>query len=50
MRDDKTILANALSHQNLPIEEFYHNGLISKRAYNAYRKAYPLKTDTTTED
>lgn len=50
MRDDKTILANALSHPNLPIEEFYHNGLISKRAYNAYRKAYPLKTDTTTED
>lgn len=50
MRDDKTILANALSHPNLPIEEFYHNGLISKRAYNAYRKAYPLKTDTNKED
>ena len=50
MRDDKTILANALSHPNLPIEEFYHNGLISKRAHNAYRKAYHLKTDTTTED
>lgn len=50
MRDDKTILANALSHPNLPIEEFYHNGLISKRAYNAYRKAYPLKTNTTKED
>ena len=50
MRDDKTILANALSHPNLPIEEFYHNGLISKRAYNAYRKAYPLKTDTKKED
>ena len=50
MRDDKSILANALSHPNLPIEEFYHNGLISKRAYNAYRKAYPLKTDTKKED
>lgn len=50
MRDDKTILANALSHPNLPIEEFYHNGLISKRAYEAYRKAYPLKTDTKKED
>ena len=46
IRDDKSILANALSHPNLPIEEFYHNGLISKRAYKAYRKAYPLKTDT----
>lgn len=50
MRDDKNILANALSHPNLPIEEFYHNGLISKRAYEAYRKAYPLKTDTKKED
>lgn len=50
MRDDKSILANALSHPNLPIEEFYHNGLISKRAYDAYRKAYPLKTDTKKED
>lgn len=50
MRDDKSILANALSHPNLPIEEFYHNGLISKRAYEAYRKAYPLKTDTKKED
>ena len=49
MRDDKSILANALSHPNLPIEEFYHNGLISKRAYDAYRKAYPLKTDTKKE-
>lgn len=43
IRDDKSILANALSHPNLPIEEFYHNGLISKRAYKAYRKAHPLK-------
>lgn len=50
MRDDKSILANALSHPNLPIEEFYHNGLISKRAYNAYKKAYPRKTDTNKED
>lgn len=50
MRDEKSILANALSHPNLPIEEFYHNGLISKRAYEAYRKAYPLKTDTKKED
>ena len=50
IRDDKSILANALSHPNLPIEEFYHNGLISKRAYKAYRKAYPLKTDTNEED
>lgn len=50
IRDDKSILANALSHPNLPIEEFYHNGLISKRAYEAYRKAYPLKTDTKKED
>lgn len=50
MRDDKSILANALSHPNLPIEEFYHNGLISKHAYDAYRKAYPLKTDTKKED
>lgn len=50
MRDDKSILANALSHPNLPIEEFYHNGLISKRAYDAYRKAYSLKTDTKKED
>lgn len=50
MRDDKSILANALSHPNLPIEEFYHNGLISKRAYDAYRKAYPLKTDTKKKD
>ena len=50
IRDDKSILANALSHPNLPIEEFYHNGLISKRAYDAYRKAYPLKTDTKKED
>ena len=49
IRDDKSILANALSHPNLPIEEFYHNGLISKRAYDAYRKAYPLKTDTKKE-
>lgn len=50
MRDDKSILANALSYPNLPIEEFYHNGLISKRAYDAYRKAYPLKTNTKKED
>lgn len=50
IRDDKSILTNALSHPNLPIEEFYHNGLISKRAYKAYRKAYPLKTDTNEED
>lgn len=50
MRDDKSILANALSHPNLPIDEFYHNGLISKRAYDAYRKAYPLKTNTKKED
>lgn len=50
IRDDKSILANALSHPNLPIEEFYHNGLISKRAYKAYRKAYPLKTNTNEED
>ena len=50
MRDDKSILANALSHPNLPIEEFYHNGLISKRAYKAYRKAHPLKTNTNEED
>ena len=50
IRDDKSILANALSHPNLPIEEFYHNGLISKRAYKAYRKAHPLKTDTNEED
>ena len=49
IRDDKSILANALSHPNLPIEEFYHNGLISKRAYKAYRKAHPLKTDTNKE-
>lgn len=50
IRDDKSILANALSHPNLPIEEFYHNGLISKRAYKAYRKAHPLKTNTNEED
>lgn len=50
IRDDKSILANALSHPNLPIEEFYHNGLISKRAYKAYRKAHPLKTDTNEKD
>ena len=50
IRDDKSILANALSHPNLPIEEFYHNGLISKRAYKAYRKAHPLKTDTNEEN
>ena len=49
IRDDKSILANALSHPNLPIEEFYHNGLISKRAYKAYRKAHPLKTNTNEE-
>ena len=50
IRDDKSILANALSNPNLPIEEFYHNGLISKRAYKAYRKAHPLKTNTNEED
>lgn len=50
IRDDKSILANALSHPNLPIEEFYHNGLISKRAYRAYRKAHPIKTNTNEED
>lgn len=50
IRDDKSILANALSHPNLPIEEFYHNGLINKRAYKAYRKAHPLKTDTKKEN
>ena len=50
IKDDKSILANALSHPNLPIEEFYHNGLISKRAYKAYRKAHPLKTNTNEED
>ena len=50
IRDDKSVLANALSHPNLPIEEFYHNGLISKRAYKAYRKAHPLKTNTNEED
>lgn len=50
IRDDKSILANALSHPNLPIEEFYHNGLINKRAYKAYRKAHPLKTDTNEKD
>ena len=50
IRDDKSILANALSHPNLPIEEFYYNGLIGKRAYKAYRKAHPLKTDTNEEN
>lgn len=41
--ENKTILANVLSHPNLPIEILYNEGIINKKTYDAYRKAYPLK-------
>lgn len=41
-RDNQTISAMALANPNLPAELFYEQGLINKRTYDAYRKAYPL--------
>lgn len=43
LKDEKTILANALAHPNLPIEQFYKMGLITKKTMNSYREANPIK-------
>lgn len=39
--EKQTIAAMALANPNLPIEMFFEQGLISKKLYDAYRKAYP---------
>ena len=44
--ENQTIAAMALSNPNLPVEMFYEQGLIKKKLYDAYRKAYPNKTTT----
>lgn len=38
--ENQTITAMALANPNLPIEVFYEQGLINKKTYNAYKKAY----------
>ena len=42
VKDEKTILANALAHPNLPIEQFYKMGLITKKTMDSYREAHPI--------
>lgn len=41
--ENQTIAAMALANPNLPIEMFFEQGLISRKLYNAYKKAYPKK-------
>lgn len=44
--ENQTIVAMALANPNLPIEMFFEQGLINRKLYNAYKKAYPGKTTT----
>lgn len=41
--ENQTIAAMALANPNLPIEMFFEQGLINRKLYNAYKKAYPKK-------
>ena len=41
--EKQTIAAMALANPNLPIEMFFEQGLINRKLYNAYKKAYPKK-------
>lgn len=41
--EKQTIAAMALVNPNLPIEMFFEQGLINRKLYNAYKKAYPKK-------
>lgn len=41
--ENKTITAMALANPDLPIEVFYEQGLINKKTYEAYKKAYRNK-------
>ena len=43
--ENKTIAAMALANPNLPIEMFFEQGLINRKLYNAYKKAYPKTND-----
>ena len=43
--ENQTIAAMALSNPNLPIEMFFEQGLINRKLYNAYKKAYPKTND-----
>lgn len=39
--ENQTIAAMALANPNLPIEMFFEQGLINRKLYDAYKKAYP---------
>lgn len=41
--ENQTIAAMALANPNLPIELLYAQGLVNKRTYNVYKKAYRNK-------
>lgn len=41
--ENQTITTMALANPNLPIEVFYEQGLINKKTYEAYKKAYRNK-------
>ena len=41
--ENQTITAMALANPNLPIEVFHEQGLINKKTYEAYKKAYRNK-------
>ena len=41
--ENKTITAMTLANPDLPIEVFYEQGLINKKTYEAYKKAYRNK-------
>lgn len=41
--ENQTITAMALANPDLPIEVFYEQGLINKKTYEAYKKAYRNK-------
>lgn len=42
-KDNQTIAAMSIANPNLPIEVLYEQGLVNKRVYNAYKKAYKNK-------
>ena len=42
--ENQTIAAMVLANPNLPIEMFFEQGLINRKLYNAYKKAYPKKS------
>lgn len=43
--ENQTIAAMSLANPNLPIEVFYEQGLVSKKTYDAYKKAYRNKKE-----